>query len=41
MSKKERYVLFCLTQMLTIIEDFEERHNRRPITRLMRWLYGY
>jgi len=38
MSQTERTVLFCLNRMLTAIENFEERHNRRPITRLVRWI---
>ncbi len=38
MSEKERYVMFCLNQMLTAIEEFEERINRDPFTRLVRWL---
>lgn len=41
MSKRERCVMICLCNMLTVIENYQERHKRLPITRFLRWLYGY
>jgi hypothetical protein len=40
MSERDRYVMYCLNEMLTILEEYQEWHNRQPLTRLMRWLYG-